>query len=184
MIQLTIRTCVFKAYPDYLKNRQTFQYILKPLTESIGGVGFIVMQDVTVLLKRKSNIGRSLRDKKWGFGCIARGDTVIFFSYVKGWDTANLAGVFRRSIRPLTIVHSDTWSAYPVIFKTLSAIKFVCFCITHCKFYWSNNGIRYAKNRSFLACVKKKNRKYGLNIVFLSQNQILQSKKLLVEYFK
>jgi hypothetical protein len=80
----------------------------------IGGPGAVVEIDETVVVKRKYNRGRVLRDG-WLFGGIERRDDGIFNSFlclVYDRSAPHLTHLIRQHVAPGTHIITDGWAAY------------------------------------------------------------------------
>ena len=79
--------------------------------DPIGGNGYNVEIDETLMSKRKNHAGRVLQEI-WIFGGICRETHERFAIQVQARDAATLLPIIQSMILPGSIIHSDGWSAY------------------------------------------------------------------------
>ena len=77
----------------------------------IGGVGFTVEIDETVLARRKYNRGRCVREQ-WLVGGICREDKGVFLQLVEDRTAATLLDVIQRYVARGTTVYTDEFRSY------------------------------------------------------------------------
>eukprot|EP00106_Octopus_bimaculoides_P008966 XP_014776408.1 PREDICTED: uncharacterized protein LOC106873531 [Octopus bimaculoides] len=77
----------------------------------IGGLGHIVEIDEPKMCKQKCNRGRTSQER-WVFGGWDRKDKKGFLVFVPDHSSETLLPLFRRYIKPGTIIYSNCWSAY------------------------------------------------------------------------
>jgi hypothetical protein len=81
----------------------------------IGGEGYTVEIDETLLFRRKNNVGRILSNeitKTWYFGGICRETDKIFIIPVEKRDSVTLNEAILNHILPGTRIISDCWRGY------------------------------------------------------------------------
>lgn len=89
-------------------------YEFENASSIIGGQGRVVEIDETVIVKRKYNRGRVLRDG-WLFGGIERRDDGVFNSFlcvVYDRSAPHLTHLIRQHVAPGTHIITDGWAAY------------------------------------------------------------------------
>ena len=96
----------------YQAFRQACQYHIDNLPQiQIGGAGYNVEIDETLISKRKNNAGRILKEI-WVFGGICRETGERFAVQVPNRNAATLIPLIQKYIAPNTTIHSDCWKAY------------------------------------------------------------------------
>jgi transposase-like protein len=83
--------------------------------EMIGGPGFTVEVDESVIYKRKNNVGRLLANESarmWVFGGICRETGAAFVARVEDRSAESLLFEIKKKIRPCTRIISDFWKSY------------------------------------------------------------------------
>jgi hypothetical protein len=84
----------------------------------IGGVGFTVEIDESLIFKRKNHVGRLLLNEAtetWIFGGICRETSDAFIVPVQNRDTETLLCALQENVLPGTRVISDCWRAYDAV---------------------------------------------------------------------
>lgn len=93
--------------------------VLNERNESrIGGEGYTVEIDETLIFKRKSQTGRLLANESsgtWVFGGICRENSEAFLVKVANRNAATLLQAIQENILPGTRIISDCWRAYSII---------------------------------------------------------------------
>ena len=79
--------------------------------QPIGGVGYNVEIDESLISKRKSNVGRLLPEV-WVFGGVCRETHERFVLQVPKRDAVTLIPIIQQMILPGSTIHSDGWAAY------------------------------------------------------------------------
>uniref|UniRef100_A0A0L8GF40 ISXO2-like transposase domain-containing protein n=1 Tax=Octopus bimaculoides TaxID=37653 RepID=A0A0L8GF40_OCTBM len=77
----------------------------------IGGLGYIVEIDNSMMCKRKYNRGR-MPQEMWVFGGWDREDKKGFLVFVPDRSSETHLPLIKKFIKPSTTVYSDCWSAY------------------------------------------------------------------------
>lgn len=86
------------------------EYLLANPTQ-IGGAGRVVEIDESLLVRRKYNVGRLVREQ-WVFGGVEVGTNTSFLVPVARRDAATLEPIIMQYILPNTTIISDCWAAY------------------------------------------------------------------------
>ena len=86
-------------------------YIDNEGQQPIGGVGYNVELDESIISKRKNNVGRVLQEI-WVFGGVCRETHERFVYKVDRRDSATLLPIIQQMVLPGSIVHTDGWGAY------------------------------------------------------------------------
>ena len=86
-------------------------YIDRKRPFKIGGPGYNVEIDETVISKRKSYTGRVLKEV-WVFGGICRETKERFALSVPNRKSVTLLPLIQKNIEDESIIHSDSWPAY------------------------------------------------------------------------
>ena len=79
--------------------------------QPIGGVGYNVEIDESIVSKRKNNVGRLLQEV-WVFGGVCRETHERFVLMVPNRNAATLLPIIQEMILPGSTIHSDGWAAY------------------------------------------------------------------------
>lgn len=82
----------------------------------IGGPGKTVEIDECLLVRRKYNQGRIVKEQ-WVMGGVEVGTNQCFLVAVKKRDTRTLWPIIQRFIRPGSTIISDKWAAYNIIHR-------------------------------------------------------------------
>ena len=89
-----------------------FYFHVLQCDEMIGGIGQTLELDETLVVHRKYNVGRVVR-QQWLFGGIIRGsNSQGFLELVPDRRARTLEGVIRRRVRLGTTVMTDIWGGY------------------------------------------------------------------------
>lgn len=105
-VTLSTVTNFFQAF------RQACQFWLNQEGQQpIGGVGYNVEIDESIISKRKNNVGRLLNEI-WVFGGVCRETHERFVVRVDSRDAGTLLPIIQEMILPGTTIHSDGWAAY------------------------------------------------------------------------
>ena len=79
--------------------------------QPIGGVGYNVEIDESIISKRKNNVGRVLNEI-WVFGGVCRETHERFIFKVNNRNAETLLPIIEEMILPGSTIHSDGWRAY------------------------------------------------------------------------
>jgi len=97
-----------------LLRNSCFQLVYDKEKEPIGGPGYTIEVDETLMSRRKYNRGRMLGDM-WIFGGICR-ETGSFFAYlVPNRKSETLLEIIQSNILPGTTIISDLWKGYSIL---------------------------------------------------------------------
>uniref|UniRef100_A0A0L8H004 ISXO2-like transposase domain-containing protein n=1 Tax=Octopus bimaculoides TaxID=37653 RepID=A0A0L8H004_OCTBM len=96
----------------------------------IGGLGYIIEIDESMMCKRKYNRGR-IPQERWVFGGWNREDKKGFLVFVPDRSSETLLPLIKKFIKPSTTVYSDCLSAYNGITEIDVTPKFSHFKVNH-----------------------------------------------------
>lgn len=134
--------------------------------DKIGGYGEYVEIDEALLVKRKYNRGRVLRNQKWVFGGVILGrSNECFIEYVENRSRAELIEVISRWIAPGTTIVSDCWRAYADLPSLLPDYNFQHKTVNHSHDFVNPNdpAVHTQTIEAFWSVIKRKLRKRGTN---------------------
>ena len=115
-------------WKNYCRDIFTEYFVSNPTI--IGGAGIIVEIDECMLVRRKYNRGRLVREQ-WIFGGYESSSKRSFFVPVENRNRVTLHNLILTYIRPGSIIMSDEWAAY----GNLAEYGYVHFTVNHSENY-------------------------------------------------
>ena len=124
--------------------------------KKIGGPGFTVEVDETIMSKRKNHQGRVLPEI-WVVGGICRETNECFATVVADRTSKTLENILKENIKKSTTIHTDLWKGY----INIEALGFIHKTVNHSKnFVDPIDGTHTQKIERFWRGIKDIRKKY------------------------